>query len=144
MTSSLATGVARTCSNRVALVRQPGPVRPPALHGLRRLDRAPFASGRRRPGSCLRCTSFTKPATACADAAIDALEDGAHRRRPHHPAVQHAVDADILHVGEAAGAFAGDIDPRDRGADHRERPPTLGRIVGSTLSEKALPASSSS
>ena len=51
---------------------------------------------------------------------VQRRQPGAVAGRPHDPAVQHAGQAQILHIGLAAGHLGRDVDPRQRLAHHPE------------------------
>src|SRR3546814_8977912 len=48
---------------------------------------------------------------------VDAFQCRADPGRAHDPAMQHAVDAEILHIGEGPGHLGRDVRTRDRLAD---------------------------
>ncbi len=58
-------------------------------------------------------TTLTTPGIFSTAERIDALEHRAVARRPHDPAMHHAVGAEILHEGFAAGHLGRNIDARN-------------------------------
>ncbi len=64
---------------------------------------------------------------------VEAFEPGAIARRPHHPAMHHAGQANVLHIDRPARDLGRDVEARNRFADDRVACRILRRDFGSRL-----------
>ncbi len=115
-----------------------GRVAPLRLEVARRAHRGPL--GRRDHAKEILDSHDFRAADAGNRRFVHRQQLGADGRRPDHPAMQHAVDAKILHVDVPAGEFRGQVGARNAFADNRVVGGVLQRRIGVDLKGKSTAA----
>src|SRR5206468_3079337 len=105
------------------LVGKALPVGPRRLARLARLDRRPFAAAEHREIIALADRADVTGNLAAVEI-VPCLQRRLHGLRPDHPRVDHALDLEVVHAGEAPAHLVRNVETRDRPAHDRVGLPT--------------------